>query len=88
MNSLLSKRLRKKQRGTATVEMAVLMIVLIPTILYTMYLEDLLFFKFDLEETVTSTPWDFSTHDYRKNGADDIAGTVRQAAMQTYWDHT
>lgn len=91
MNShLLSKRLRRlgKQRGTATVEMAVMMIVLIPTILYTMYLEDLLFFKFDLEETVTSTPWDFSTHDYRKNSADDITGTVRQAAMQTYWDHT
>lgn len=77
-----------KKRGTATVEMAVMMIVLIPTILYTMYLEDLLIFKFDLEETVVSTPWDYANADYRKNDTDSISGTVRQAAMQTFWDHT
>lgn len=79
---------RSSKRGTATVELAVLMIVLIPTILYTMYLEDLLIFKFDLEETVTSTPWDFANADYRKNDTDAITGTVRQSAMQTFWDHT
>jgi hypothetical protein len=76
-----------RRRGAATVELSLLMIVLIPSILYTMYLEDLLFYKFDLEETVVSSPWDFSNHDYRKNGG-NVAGTVRQAAMQTFWDHT
>ncbi len=79
---------QRAKRGTATVEMAVLMIVLIPTILYTMYLEDLLFFQFDLQETVTSTPWDFSNHDYRKKSGSDISGAVQQASMQTFWDHT
>ena len=78
----------RSRRGGATVELAVLMIVLIPSILYTMYLEDLLFYKFDLEETVVSTPWDFSNHDYRKKKGNEITGSVRQAAMQTFWDHT
>lgn len=64
------------------------MIVLIPTILYTMYLEDLLFYKFDLEETVVSSPWDFANQDFRKNDTDSITGTVQQSAMQTFWDHT
>lgn len=78
----------RSRRGGATVELAVLMIVLIPSILYTMYLEDLLFYKFDLEETVVSTPWDYANYDYRKKDGDAISGSVRQAAMQTFWDHT
>lgn len=82
------KTLRRSRRGAATVELAVLMIVLIPTIMYTMFLEDLLFYKFDLAETVMSTPWDFTNHDYRKNDGSAIAGAVRQASMQTFWDHT
>jgi hypothetical protein len=81
------KRFHRSRRGAATVELSLLMIVLIPSILYTMYLEDLLYYKFDLEETIVSSPWDFSTHDYRKNGS-GVAGTVQQAAMQTFWDHT
>ena len=58
------------------------MIVLIPTILYTMYLEDLLFFKFDLEETVISTPWDFANQDFRKYDTDAVTGTSFRAAFR------
>ncbi len=82
------KTVRRSNRGGATVELAVLMIVLIPTIMYTMYLEDLLYFKFDLEETVVSSAWDYANADFRKNKGGDISGTVRQSAMQTFWDHT
>lgn len=81
-------RASANRRGAATVELAVLMIVLIPSILYTMYLEDLLFYKFDLEETVVSSPWDYANQDFRKYKGDEISGTVRQSAMQTFWDHT
>lgn len=81
-------RSRKHPRGGAAVETAILMIVLVPTILYTLFLEDLLNFKLEQEETVVSTPWDFASHDYREKSTGDITGTVVRASMQTYWDHT
>lgn len=82
------KTVRRSNRGGATVELAVLMIVLIPTIMYTMYLEDLLYFKFDLEETVVSSAWDYSSADFRKYKAPAVTGRVVEAASQTFWDHT
>lgn len=85
----MSTRFRKP-RGGAAVETAVAMIVLVPLIMYTLFLEDLLFYKFDLQETVTSTPWDYADLDYRedKTSIDDQRSTARTAAMQTFWDHT
>lgn len=79
------KTMTRRQRGSATVELALLMIVIIPTLLYTFYLEDLLFYKFDLEETVVSTPWDGAIVNYRGGGD---TGSIVTAAMQTFWDHT
>lgn len=75
-------------RGGAAVETAVLMIVLMPLIMYTLFLEDLLAYKLDEQETVVSVPWDLLHHDYMKNSSSDILGQARQAGMQTYWDHT
>lgn len=95
------KTLTRNRRGAATVELAVLMIVLIPSIMYTLFLEDLLFYKFDLEEAVTSTPWDATNMDYRKDSTADIVGSwsppgtekptskgVAGAGRKTYADHT
>ena len=94
------KTLTRNRRGAATVELAVLMIVLVPSIMYTMFLEDLLFYKFDLEEAVTSTPWDATNMDYRKDSTGDIVGTwsspgeqpkstgVVGAGRKTYADHS
>jgi hypothetical protein len=78
---------RLRRRGAAAVELSLLMIVLIPTLMYTFFLEDLLFYKFDLEETVVSTPWDYTIGDWREKSG-QIAGNVQAAAMQTFWDHT
>jgi hypothetical protein len=85
----------RSARGSAAVETAILMIVLIPLIMYTLFLEDLLSYKLDQEETVLSAPWDFAHHDYRHKpqAATDsitarVVGQTRTADMQTYWDHT
>lgn len=78
---------RRSPRGGAAVELAVLMIVLVPTILYTMFLEDLLFYKLDQAEAIVSTPWDFHAMDYRNKGSDAV-GWVQHAARLTYADHT
>jgi len=77
-------------RGGAAVETAVLMIVLVPLIMYTLFLEDMAFYKFDQQETVVSTPWDFADLDYRE---DKVSISTQQAlaaraSMQTFWDHT
>lgn len=69
-------------------ELAILMIVLIPTILYTMYLEDLLYYQFDLQETVVSSAWDPAHYDYRLRTSDFVSKEVTSAAKQTYEDHS
>jgi hypothetical protein len=75
-------------RGGAAVELAVLMVLLIPLVMYTLYMEDLLFYKLDQEETVFSAPWDFAHHDYRHRLAVLIPGEVQRLTGQIYWDHT
>lgn len=79
-----------KPRGGAAVETAVLMIVLVPLIMYTLFLEDLLYYKFDLQETVTSTPWDYADLDHREDNKSiaDQRALAQRASMQTFWDHT
>jgi hypothetical protein len=83
----MARRLSRRSRGTATVELALLMLVLLPTIFYTLFLEDLLLYKLDLAESVFSTAWDFTNGDYMKNTGDDISGVVQTSARKTYGDH-
>jgi hypothetical protein len=94
----------RKPRGGAAVETAIMMIALIPLIMYSFYLSDLLFYHLDQDEAVYSTPWDFLSFDYRHIGekdtyvgdpqphapADDknIPSYVTKAARFTYGDHT
>ncbi len=56
---------RSKQRGAAAVETAILMVVLIPLIMYSAFLGDLLTYRLDQDEAVYSSPWDFAAWDYR-----------------------
>ncbi len=55
----------RRPRGGATVETALLLLVLVPTFFYAVLLDDLLRFKLDLQEAVLSSPWDFTTQNYQ-----------------------
>jgi hypothetical protein len=89
-----------RPRGAAAVETAVLMIVLIPLIMYTLFLEDLLAYRLEQDETVYSSAWDPAAFDFRHNlpvgskaevtlsdGA-DIVSYVSKANRLIYGDHT
>lgn len=86
------RRKMKMRRGAAAVETAVLMIVLVPLIMYTLFLEDLLFYKLDLAEAVLATPWDLTGLDYRKDKAttsvSDQVEAVQHVARLTFADHS
>lgn len=56
----------QRRRGGATVELAIMMVFLIPTFLYSLFLDDLLNFKLEMQETIVSTPWDYNFLDYNK----------------------
>jgi hypothetical protein len=92
----MSLRLPKRsRRGGALVETAVLMVVLVPLILYALFLADLLVFRFDQDEVVYSSPWDFAAFDFRhssilpngaKTGGNDVISIVQQLNRNTYAD--
>lgn len=53
-----------KQRGAASVEAAISMLIIIPAFMYALFLDDLLRYAADLQEAVLSTPWDFTGQNY------------------------
>lgn len=55
-----------KPRGAAAVEMAIMMIVLVPTFMYVLFLQDLLWYKLEMQETVVSTPFDYNFMDWNR----------------------
>lgn len=69
MNLRALQSRRRRSRGQATVETAVLCIVLVPLLLYAFFLDDLLRFKLDLAEAVFSAPWDYTTVNYENPGS-------------------
>jgi hypothetical protein len=90
----------RRSRGAAAVETAVLMIVLIPLIMYTLFLEDLLAYRLEQDETVYSAAWDPAGFDFRHNLAigskaevtksndADIVSYVSKGNRLIYGDHT
>jgi hypothetical protein len=44
------------------------MLIIVPAFLYALFLDDLLRYAADLQETVVSTPWDFTGQDYTRPG--------------------
>jgi len=75
----MSQRTRRL-RGQATVETAVLCIVLVPMLLYAFFLDDLLRYKLDLAEAVFASPWDYTTVNYEDPG--DYAQGSGQTSVQ------
>jgi hypothetical protein len=91
MNSLSSRWAlvgSRRRRGAALTETALLMIVLIPLLLYALFLIDAAYMKLDLQETVVSGLWDFSTRNAESGSRDDDFGQVQRAVRATYSDHT
>ncbi|MCY1081011.1 hypothetical protein [Archangium lansingense] len=88
-----------KQRGAASVEAAISMLIIIPAFMYALFLDDLLRYAGDLQEAVVSTPWDFAGQNYTqpnsrglKGGASDkkpLGGNleVQHQARLMYCDH-
>ncbi len=88
----------KQQRGAASVETAISMLVIIPVFTYALFLDDLLRYAADLQEAVVSTPWDFTIQDYTKPGTlglSSVPGTapvaggtaVQKNARLMFCDH-
>lgn len=73
----------RRPRGAAAVELAVTMILLVPLIMYTLFLEDLLAYKLDEQEPTIVAGWDHITPDYQNNSP-DVGGMNRLK----YCDHT
>jgi len=55
-----------KRRGAAAVELAIMMVFLVPTFMYVLFLQDLLWYKLEMQETIVSTPWDYSFVDWNR----------------------
>lgn len=64
--------------------MSLLMIVLVPIVFYTLFLDDLLRHRLDLMESVVSSPWDFAAIDQQENKGENIDGLERLS----WCDHT
>jgi hypothetical protein len=57
---------RTSRRGAAAVELAIMMVFLVPTFMYVLFLQDLLWYKLEMQETIVSTPWDYSFLDWNQ----------------------
>lgn len=57
-------RFPRGPRGAAAVEMSISMLIFVPVFLYALFLDDLLRYSLDAQETALSTVWDFTVQDY------------------------
>ncbi len=90
----------RRPRGAAAVETAILMLVLVPLIMYTLFLEDLLSYRLEQDEAVYSASWDPAGFDFRHNltigtkaevtqsNDADIVSFVSKGNRLIYGDHT
>lgn len=91
------RRPLKNQRGAASVEAALSMIIIVPVFLYSLFLDDLLRYAADLQEAVLSTPWDFTGQNYAPtkrasmNPSPNLTGGLRMDvqhfAREMFCDH-
>lgn len=85
---------RRSARGQAAIELSLLGIVLVPIVLYVIFIDDLLRYKQDQQEGMVTTGWDFSTmnYDHQSSGSYPYVNNL-QNVIQTYnryafGDHT
>lgn len=71
------------------VELAVTMIALVPLLLYTLFLEDLLIYNLDWQEAIVTPAWDALSIDYPTLGQpSEAAARVQGVARRVFCDHT
>lgn len=81
----MSRHLRRSTRGAAAVELAVTCIVVVPLLMYMVFLQDMLVMKLNGQEAAAQAPWDFILQDYDQGfQANDVARMSRL----TYCDHS
>ncbi|PTL82223.1 hypothetical protein [Vitiosangium sp. GDMCC 1.1324] len=78
----------RNPRGAALVETVLLMLVLIPLLLYALFLIDAAYMKLDLQETVVAGIWDMSTRNAESGSANAEMDVIQHAVRATYSDHT
>jgi hypothetical protein len=77
------------RRGGAAVELAVLCLILVPLIMYTLFLAELFVMKLNGQEAAVQAPWDFTLVDYSNPERPvDHDGAVAQQSRLTYCDHS
>jgi hypothetical protein len=56
----------RQKRGAAAVELAIMMVFLVPTFMYFLFLQDLCWYKLEMQETIVSTAWDYNFLDWNR----------------------
>ncbi|MCL2012348.1 MAG: hypothetical protein FWG75_06140 [Cystobacterineae bacterium] len=78
-----SPKAMPRRRGQATVELAILMVALVPTFLYVLASDDLMRFRLDLQEVVVSSPWDYTHLDYLEK---QVKASPLEGHLQNYYE--
>ncbi len=81
------KPAQRRRRGSATVELAVTMVVVIPLTMYTLFLEDYTSYYLDWQEAIVSSPWDATAFNF-ENKLDAPDGQVGHNNRLEFCDHT
>lgn len=85
----MSRSIRKfrRQDGNAASELAVLMTVFVPVVMYSMMLNDMMHHRLDLQEVVISSAWDYTSFSYYRMDSGQISGSAD--ALKLLWcDHS
>ncbi len=78
------------RRGAAVVETSIMMLVLLPILLYTVFLGDLFKYKLEQQETIITPAWDFTAVPYQVNDFDKAATAraIQRVNRLKFADHS
>lgn len=82
------RALRNGEGGSAVTETAILMLVSVPLLLYSFFTVDLISWKLDVQEAVTSSAWDYVGRNYEKEAHANIISQVPDMNKGYWCDNT
>jgi hypothetical protein len=103
MNTSMRTLQRRRSRGQAAVELSLMGIIIVPTFLYILFIDDLLRFRLDQQEALVTARWEFSTVNYDResstakyipkdgksgNGSSTIHEAVETFSRFQFYDHS
>ncbi len=80
-------RNHREEQGGAAVELAILMLIIVPVLLYTLMINDLMRHRLDLQEAVTTSAWDYTTLNYNGLSTNQVK-TANQTLQAIWCDHS